>query len=171
VEELVAELSRGYEGRGLQLIKVAGGWKLCTRPQYAPFISRMHEPTRVRLSRAALETLAIIAYRQPITRPEMEAIRGVNVDGVISTLLNYSLIEEKGRKEAPGRPMLYGTTTDFLSHFGLNSVEDLPALPEGELPVELPEPLQPAADKTCEPEAQETAEAEEASESASIITD
>jgi segregation and condensation protein B len=90
----------------------------------------MHEPEKVRMSRAALETLAIIAYRQPITRPEIEAVRGVNVDGVIVRLLEYGLIEEQGRKEAPGRPMLYGTTEDFLVHFGLDSVKDLPQLPE-----------------------------------------
>jgi segregation and condensation protein B len=175
-QELIAELSRGYVGRGLQLIQVAGGWKLCTRPEYAPFICRMHEPTRVRLSRAALETLAIIAYRQPITRPEIEAIRGVNVDGVISTLMNYTLIEEKGRKEAPGRPMLYGTTTDFLSHFGLNSIADLPALPEGELPAELPAALQAAEEKTTEPETPEATEAtevveEKPSSPAPLLTD
>jgi len=129
VREIVAELARQCEGRGLQVMKIAGGWQLCTRPEFAPYISRLHEPERVRLSRAALETLAIIAYRQPITRPEIEAVRGVNVDGVVSTLLNYELIEEKGRKEAPGRPVLYGTTKEFLTHFGIDKVEDLPELP------------------------------------------
>jgi len=129
---VVAELARRYDGHGLQLAKIAGGWQLCTRPEFAAYISRLHQPQRVRLSRAALETLAIIAYRQPITRPEIEAVRGVNVDGVISTLVNYGLIEEKGRKEAPGRPVLYGTTRDFLTHFGLDKVEDLPQLSEAQ---------------------------------------
>lgn len=127
--DLVGQLAEQYAGRGLQVVKIAGGWRLCTRPEYAPFIARMTEPERVRLSRAALETLAIIAYRQPITRPEIEAIRGVNCDAVVTTLMNYALIEERGRKEAPGRPMLYGTTKEFLTHFGIDKVEDLPDLP------------------------------------------
>jgi len=130
--EVAEALQQRFEGRGLQLVKVAGGWRLCTRPEYAEFIARLHEPAKIRLSRPALETLAIIAYRQPITRPEIEAVRGVNVDGVIATLLSYNLVEERGRKEAPGRPMLYGTTVDFLSHFGLDKVEDLPPLPEAQ---------------------------------------
>ncbi len=130
--ELLDELSRQYEGRGLQLVKIAGGWQLRTRTEYAPYISRLHEPEKLRLSRPALETLAIIAYRQPVTRPEMEAIRGVNVDGVVSTLLSHNLIEERGRKEAPGRPMLYGTTREFLNHFGIDKLEDLPELPATE---------------------------------------
>jgi segregation and condensation protein B len=130
--EIAEDLQGRYQERGLQLVKVAGGWRLCTRPEYAEYIARLHEPAKIRLSRPALETLAIIAYRQPITRPEIEAVRGVNVDGVITTLLSYQLVEERGRKEAPGRPMLYGTTTEFLSHFGLDKVEDLPPLPEAQ---------------------------------------
>jgi len=128
VAELATELASRCAGRGLQIVQVAGGYQMCTRPEYGRFIARLHEPERFRLSRAALETLAIVAYRQPVTRPEIEAIRGVNVDGVISTLLQYRLIRECGRKDAPGRPMLYGTTEDFLQHFGLNTVRDLPEL-------------------------------------------
>lgn len=135
VAELAAELTHRCAGRGLQIVQVAGGYQMCTRPEYGRFIARLHEPERFRLSRAALETLAIVAYRQPATRPEIEAIRGVNVDGVISTLLQYRLIRECGRKDAPGRPMLYGTTEDFLQHFGLNTVRDLPELDT--LPVDL----------------------------------
>jgi segregation and condensation protein B len=131
-KEIAETLQQRFAGRGLQPVKVAGGWRLCTRPEYADFIARLHEPAKIRLSRPALETLAIIAYRQPITRPEIEAVRGVNVDGVITTLLSYNLVEERGRKEAPGRPMQYGTSTDFLSHFGLDKVEDLPPLPEAQ---------------------------------------
>jgi segregation and condensation protein B len=127
-ESLAARLETACAGRGLKLALVAGGYELCTRPEYAEFVARLHQPHRFRLSRAALETLAIIAYRQPVTRPEIEAIRGVNSDGVISTLLNYRLIREAGRKEAPGRPVLYRTTEDFLLHFGLGSVGDLPRL-------------------------------------------
>jgi segregation and condensation protein B len=134
VEEIVGELARQCEGRGLQVARIAGGWQLKTRPEYAAYISRLHEPEKVRLSRAALETLAIIAYRQPITRPEIEAIRGVNVDGVVSTLLTHGLIEEKGRKEAPGRPLLYATTREFLAHFGIDKLEDLPELPAADVP-------------------------------------
>ena len=128
VESAVHELRLEYADRGLQILRIAGGYQMCTRPEYGRFIARLHEPERFRLSRAALETLAIVAYRQPATRPEIEAIRGVNVDGVISTLLQYRLIRECGRKDAPGRPMLYGTTEDFLQHFGLNTVRDLPEL-------------------------------------------
>jgi segregation and condensation protein B len=128
-QEVIRQLARHCESRGLQVANIAGGWQLCTRPEYASFIARMHEPEKVKLSRAAMETLSIIAYRQPVTRPEIEAVRGVAVDGVVLKLLDYSLIEELGRKEAPGRPMLYGTTKDFLVHFGLGSVEDLPQLP------------------------------------------
>ncbi len=166
VKEIVAELSHRYEESGLQVMKIAGGWQLCTRPEYADYVGRLHEPEKVRLSRAALETLAIIAYRQPITRPEMEALRGVSVDGVISTLLNHGLIEEKGRKEAAGRPMLYGTTTEFLVHFGLDKVEDLPALPAADLAGAPPtlfaaNDLSPRADTTEEAGESEESEAGE----------
>ena len=173
-QEVIRELAAQYEGRGLQLAKIAGGWQLCTRPEYAPFIARMHEPEKVRMSRAALETLAIIAYRQPITRPEIEAVRGVNVDGVIVRLLEYGLIEEQGRKEAPGRPMLYGTTEDFLVHFGLDSVKDLPQLPEvDEAAVEvvaaLPEEVEPPLTEGAsvqEPRAEDSPVEEAATEEA-----
>jgi segregation and condensation protein B len=131
-EEIAAQLAASLEGRGLQVVNVAGGYRLCTRPEYSPYVERIHPPQRIRLSRAALETLAIVAYRQPVTRPEVEAIRGVNVDGVVETLLNYGLVSEKGRKQAPGRPTLYCTTEEFLTRFGLNRLNDLPPLPEGE---------------------------------------
>jgi len=140
-EEIVGALSDSLASRGLQVVKVAGGYRLVTRAEYAHFVERLHPPARVRLSRAALETLAVIAYRQPMTRPEIEAIRGVNVDGVVETLLSHRLICEKGRKDTVGRPMLYGTTEDFLAHFGLNSLADLPPLPEGApIPTQIPQP-------------------------------
>jgi segregation and condensation protein B len=131
-DRIAAQFAASLNGRGLQVIKVAGGYRLCTRPQYSRYVERIHPPKRLRLSRAALETLAIVAYRQPATRPEIEAIRGVNVDGVVETLLTYGLVFEKGKKQAPGRPTLYVTTEEFLVRFGLNRLSDLPPLPEGE---------------------------------------
>lgn len=128
VESLARQLSESYLERGLQVTRVAGGLQVCTRPEYGPVVAKLHKPERFRLSRAALETLAIVAYKQPVTRPEVEAIRGVNSDSAIETLAQYQLICEAGRKEAPGRPMLYRTTESFLGHFGLNSVEDLPRI-------------------------------------------
>ena len=145
-EQIVEALSGSIAGRGLQVIRVAGGYRLTTKAKYAQYVERLHPPARVRLSRPALETLAIVAYRGPITRPEIEAIRGVNVDGVIETLLNHRLVCEKGRKDTVGRPMLYATTEDFLTHFGLNSLSDLPPLPEGaSIPLHIPQPSDSSA--------------------------
>jgi segregation and condensation protein B len=127
-EALCRELAAVFEGRGVQIARVAGGYQVATRPEYGPYVAKLHKPERFRLSRAALETLAIIAYKQPVTRPEVEAVRGVNSDSAIDTLTQYQLVCEAGRKEAPGRPVLYRTTDSFLGHFGLNSVEDLPRI-------------------------------------------
>lgn len=113
---------------GLVVAEVAGGWMLGTNPECAPYITRLLHAQPQRLSRAALQTLAIIAYRQPITSPEIEAIRGVSVDGVIGTLLAHGLIREAGRKQAPGRPILYETTDEFLRHLGLRDLDELPKL-------------------------------------------
>lgn len=115
-------------GSGLHVVRLAGGYQLCTRPEHAEAVERFLQPAAQRLSRQALETLAIIAYRQPITRPAIEALRGVDCGGVLQTLLNLGLIEERGRAPSPGRPILYGTTPDFLRHFGLQSLDDLPPL-------------------------------------------
>jgi segregation and condensation protein B len=123
-------LAAEYDGRGVQIVRVAGGYQMCTRPEFSEYLAKLHEPRRFRLSRASMETLAIIAYRQPITRPEMEAVRGVNCDSVIDTLLDRGLVCERGRRDTPGRPMTYGTTPEFLEQFGLNSLRDLPELPE-----------------------------------------
>jgi len=117
-----------YERSALWITNVAGGFRLATRLEYGELVARLLQPKRFRLSRAALETLAIIAYKQPVTRPEMEGIRGVNVDGVVETLVQYELIRECGRRHSPGRPIQYATTENFLTHFGLNSVQDLPDL-------------------------------------------
>lgn len=114
-------------GRGLQVLEVAGSYQLTTLPDHAEYFKRLAaSPTRATLSQAALETLAIIAYKQPITRIEIEEIRGVKTDRAIQTLVSKSLIEPKARAEAVGRPILYGTTKEFLDYFGLNTLDDLP---------------------------------------------
>ncbi|NLC07701.1 MAG: SMC-Scp complex subunit ScpB [Syntrophomonadaceae bacterium] len=129
-QELLDELQTVYNGerRGLQIVKVAQGYQMCTRPEYHQYVERLLQPSNGRLSKAALECLAIIAYRQPVTRAEIEQIRGVKADRVISTLLERQLIQEVGRKETIGRPILYGTTNEFLRVFGLNSLSELPHL-------------------------------------------
>jgi segregation and condensation protein B len=128
--EALEGLRERYPSRGLQVIRVAGGYQLCTRTEHAEAVSRFLRPPAQRLSRPALETLAVIAYRQPITQPELEAIRGVNSSGVVRTLLDRGLIVEKGRKETVGRPILYVTTDQFLKQFGLKDLTELPLLEE-----------------------------------------
>lgn len=130
-KELLQELSAEYASRtgGLKIIEVAETWQMCTRSEYAPYVERLYRQRGSSgLSRAAVETLAIIAYRQPVTRAELELIRGVKVDSPLTTLLERNLIEEKGRREGPGRPVLYGTTLDFLRYFGLKDLSQLPLL-------------------------------------------
>ncbi len=113
--------------RGLALVEVAGGFRLVTRPELAPTLLRFQRlRLKSRLSRAAVETLAIIAYRQPISRPEVEQLRGVDSEGVLAHLLERRLVRVVGRKAGPGRPILYGTTREFLEHFGLRGLEELP---------------------------------------------
>ncbi|NLL18754.1 MAG: SMC-Scp complex subunit ScpB [Clostridia bacterium] len=130
VEELLAELTHDYNdtARGLQIQAVAGGYKMTTKPAFAPYVEKLCRPKSNPLSKPALETLAIIAYRQPVTRAEIEAIRGVKVDHLLTNLLERNLIQEVGRKETPGRPILYGTTKEFLEYLGLYSLKDLPPL-------------------------------------------
>jgi segregation and condensation protein B len=120
-------------GSGLQLLRIAGGWQMGTRPEYAEVVGRLMARGSNKLSRAAMETLAIIAYRQPVTAPEIEAVRGVNVSGVLKTLLERRLILEAGKKETVGRPMLYKTSPDFLHYFNLADLSQLPAL-EADMP-------------------------------------
>ncbi|MDQ0492057.1 SMC-Scp complex subunit ScpB [Paenibacillus brasilensis] len=125
LEDLKQDMEQG--GRGLQLVRIAGNYQLATLPEHAPYFEKLaYSPARASLSQAALETLAIVAYRQPITRVEIEDIRGVKSERAIHTLVNKELIEEKGRAEAIGRPILYGTTKSFLDYFGLGSLTDLP---------------------------------------------
>lgn len=116
------------EKRSFGIAELAGGYQIVTNPEFAPWVGKLFKREDTRLSNPALETLAIIAYRQPLTRSEMERIRGVNVDGVIKTLLDKNLIRIRGRKEAPGRPITYGTTDEFLKRFGLKGLEGLPRL-------------------------------------------
>jgi segregation and condensation protein B len=149
---LVAELGREYEeqGRAFEIWEVAGGYQLRTRPEYASYLRLLHRERPLRLSRAALETLALVAYRQPVTRAEIEAVRGVEVDAVIRSLLERQLVRIAGHREVPGRPMLYATTKRFLEVFGLGRLEDLPTLREMEelLPPPTPDapgPPPPAA--------------------------
>jgi len=133
IQSLLRMMANEYEqnGHGLQLVEVAGGYQLTTKQECAPWIRRMDEiRTASRLSKPALETLAIIAYKQPITRPEIEEIRGVDTSGVVKTLLERRLIKITGRRETAGRPLLYGTTKEFLGYFGLQDLSGLPSLKE-----------------------------------------
>ena len=132
--------------RAFTIEEVAGGFQMATDPQLAPWIRTLYKEAKTdRLSGAALETLAIIAYRQPMTRAEIEQIRGVNVDGVMKTLMEKAVIKILGRKEVPGRPLIYGTTKEFLQYFGLNSLADLPSLAE----VARPQSPTPVAEATA----------------------
>ena len=129
---IIEELKFDYEhtDRGLLIMEANGILHLTTKPEHSPYFRKLLETPQSKLSQAALETLAIIAYRQPITRAEIDEIRGVKSDGPVQTLINRSLIEEMGRKETVGRPILYRTTKDFLTFFGLTSLDELPPLPE-----------------------------------------
>lgn len=133
VQMALRELQQDYqqEGRALQVVQVAGGYRLATKEQFAPWIRRLDKAKApAKLSRSAVESLAIIAYRQPIVRGEIEKIRGVETSGVLRTLLERKLVRMVGRKDEPGRPIMYGTTKHFLEHFGLKSLADLPPLRE-----------------------------------------
>ena len=131
VEAGLAGLAADYQERGLRLQRHAGQVQLTTAPEMAPLVERfLGLEATTQLSRAALEALAIVAYQQPVTRPQIDAIRGVNSDGVLKSLLSKGLVQEVGRGEGPGRPILYSTTPEFLQHFGLTSVTELPPLSE-----------------------------------------
>lgn len=119
-----------YEDSALQIVEIAGGFQMATRPEYAPSVGKLLAPHANRLSRPALETVTIIAYRQPCTQTEIEAIRGVASDAVLKTLMEREMIREAGRKQTPGRPILYATTDAFLHYFGMAALDDLPVLEE-----------------------------------------
>lgn len=142
IVSLLAELQSEYEaaGRGFQLAEVAGGYQLRTPKDNADWIKRLHQGRAARMTRPMLETLAIIAYKQPITRAEIENIRGVDVDGVVATLMERRLLRIVARKDVPGRPFLYGTTAEFLLMFNLKDLSHLPTLKEmEEMTARLPE--------------------------------
>jgi segregation and condensation protein B len=126
---VIDQLNRAYEetGRSFQIVKVAGGFQFATRQEFGVWLGRMvREKSKRKLSVSALESLAVIAYKQPVTKPEIEGIRGVNADYVLHTLLERGLVTIAGRAATPGRPLLYGTTREFLKHFGLNDLSELP---------------------------------------------
>jgi len=129
IEKGLEMLDASLDTRGLRLQRHAGGLQLTTAPETSTLVERFLDlDTTTRLSRAALETLALIAFQQPVTRPQVDAIRGVNSDGVMRSLLSRGLIQEMGRADGPGRPILYSTAADFLGYFGLKSLTELPPL-------------------------------------------
>ena len=133
IKRALLDLENLYQDRGLQIQNLRGRVQLTTNPKAASSIEQfLGLESQQRLTSAALETLAIIAYRQPVTRPQIDGIRGVNSDSVIKNLIFKGLIEDIGRSEGPGRPILYGTTSSFLQHFGISSLKELPPIDEGE---------------------------------------
>lgn len=131
IKKIIEELRLEYEqaARGMRIIEVAGGFQMITPISFAPFLKKLYKGRRIeRLSKPALETLAIIAYKQPLTKSEVESLRNVNVDGLIKGLLDKDFIRIAGRKRAPGRPFVFGTTRQFLEYFGLKSLDDLPRM-------------------------------------------
>ncbi len=152
IKDVIAELAGEYEKQtsALRIKEIAGGYQIVTDPVLAPWLKKLYKTAGAdRLSGPSLETLAIIAYKQPASKPEIEAIRGVNVDGVLKTLVEKNLVKIMGRRETVGRPIIYGTTQEFLQYFGLNSLEELPKLEEfnfTEKDIELPEHLKEGED-------------------------
>jgi segregation and condensation protein B len=133
IEKLIGELREEYnrEARSFELIDIAGGFQIVTRKEYAAWLARLEQQKKAKqASHSALETLAIMAYKQPVTRAEIEELRGVDISGVLLTLLERGFIKIVGKKEVPGRPFLYGTTEKFLEHFGLKSLSDMPQIAE-----------------------------------------
>ncbi len=133
IEKIVAELKEDYQktGRCFELLEIAGGYELSTKREFAPWILKIELQRKARqATQSALETLAILAYKQPLTRAEIEALRGVDTSGVLNTLMEKNFIKIVGKKEVPGRPFMYGTTEKFLEHFGLKALVDLPSIDE-----------------------------------------
>ncbi len=172
IETAIAELgeSLAASGRAVELQEGASGWRFMTRADFADWIRALLPEMRPeKLSAAALETLALVAYRQPITKADIEAVRGVSVDGTIQKLLERRLIRIGGRADLPGRPMLYETTEDFMEHFGIKTLDDLPnaselrlvALPTAEVPPATEPAADPAPESAAEPETAPEAEATE----------
>ena len=133
IQEVIDLLNKEYEDaqRAFQIKEIANGWQMQTKEDFAPWLSKLYSLRKKgRLSKPALESLSVVAYKQPVTRAEVEAIRGVNVDGVMALLMEKDFIKILGRKDSPGRPIIYGTTDKFLEYFGLVSVKDLPPIEE-----------------------------------------
>ena len=132
IRAALAELVDSHEGRGggIQLVEVAGGWQFRTRPDFQQYVVRHVKTKASRFSQSSLETLAIVAYRQPITRAEVEHLRGVDCGGVLKSLLEKRLVRILGKKDIPGRPLIYGTSKEFLEVFGLKDLKSLPTLKE-----------------------------------------
>ena len=130
LRKLLDELREDWAERPVELIQLASGWRFRTRAEYLPFLERLNPEKPPKYSRAVLETLAIIAYRQPVTRAEIEGVRGVAVDHILRLLMELQLVKIAGRSELPGKPLLYGTTSAFLEHFGLKEIKDLPGIQE-----------------------------------------
>lgn len=131
INKIIQELTAEYAGqnRGIRVVEVAGGFQMITANTFAPFLKKLFKNRNSdRLSKQALETLAIIAYKQPLTKAEIESLRNVNIDGVMKSLLDKNLIRICGRKKVPGRPYVFGSTREFLEHFGLKSLQDLPKI-------------------------------------------
>ncbi|MDD4941188.1 MAG: SMC-Scp complex subunit ScpB [Candidatus Omnitrophica bacterium] len=160
VRATVEGLRREYEeaNRGIRIYEVAGGYQMIANPIFAIFLKKLFKTGRSadRLSRSAMETLAIIAYKQPLSKLEIESLRQVNVDGVMSTLEERDLIRVTGRKKTPGRPKVYGTTRKFLEYFGLRSLEDLPKLENVHVPTaqQLAD-IEPVEEQTAPPQGQQ----------------
>jgi len=130
VRATLTELATEYLTRGIRLIEVAGGWQLRTAPEHQRYVRKLFRERPQRLTRAATETIAIIAYKQPVTRQEIETVRGVDTGGVLESLVERRLAKVIGRKDVPGRPLVYATTQEFLELFGLRNLRELPTLPE-----------------------------------------
>ena len=174
VEEQLRALGRDYDerGSGIMLAEVAGGWQQVTKPEHAPWVRKLRSvKISAKFSRAALETLAIIAYKQPITRSEVEQVRGVNIGGIMRNLMERRLVKIVGKKDVPGKPMMYGTTPEFLQYFGLKDLSALPTLKEfqeleagEEIMEEVPVPEEREAEGTAEeaPLSEKAGEAETA---------
>jgi segregation and condensation protein B len=164
VKTAIDELREECEAqrRGFRVYEIAGGFQLASAIDFAEILKRFYQSReKKKMSPASLETLSVVAYRQPVTRADIEAVRGVNVDGAVKGLLEKGLIKIAGRKEVPGRPILYGTTREFLEHFGLKSLQELPPLSEYTLkdldPAMLPPELkQGSAEPAAAPETGET---------------
>lgn len=162
IKAALGELKNDFQtgGRGLTLEEVAGGFQLRTRPEHAPWIKRLFKIGMQRISRAAMETLAIVAYNQPTTRAEIEEVRGVDSSGVLKTLLDRRLVKIAGRKDAPGRPVVYGTTREFLEAFDLKDLASMPTLKDIEILEEedVPEKDDREEETTGEPQSREAPE-------------